>query len=128
MAEPSKLRVSELDFNELRNNLKSFLKSQDKFKDYNFEGSVISSLLDVFAYNTHYNSFYLNMIANEMFIDSAVTRSGMVSLSKLLGYTPRSRVGATANVNLTITPTDSPTNIIVSKNNLLSTIRTRVII
>ena len=116
MAEPSKLRVSELDFNELRNNLKSFLKSQDKFKDYNFEGSVISSLLDVFAYNTHYNSFYLNMIANEMFIDSAVTRSGMVSLSKLLGYTPRSRVGATANVNLTITPTDSPTNIIVSKN------------
>ena len=52
MAEPSKLRVSELDFNEIRNNLKSFLKSQDKFKDYNFEGSVISSLLDVFAYNT----------------------------------------------------------------------------
>ena len=116
MAEPSKLRVSELDFNEIRNNLKSFLKSQDKFKDYNFEGSVISSLLDVFAYNTHYNSFYLNMIANEMFLDSAVTRSGLVSLSKLLGYTPRSRVGATANVNLTITPTDAPTNIIVSKN------------
>mgnify|MGYP001375206217 FL=1 len=115
MAEPSKLRVSELDFNEIRNNLKTFLKAQDTFKDYNFEGSVISSVLDLLAYNTHYNSFYLNMVANEMFLDTAVTRSGLVSLSKLIGYTPKSRTSSQANVNLIITPTDSPANIIVSK-------------
>lgn len=119
--EPSKLRVSELDFSEIKNNFKEFLKSQDEFRDYNFEGSVISTLLDLLSYNTHYNSYYLNMIANEMFIDSAVTRTSVVSLAKMLGYTPRSRIGARANVNITITPNDNPSNIILSKNTKFNT-------
>lgn len=116
MAEPRKLRISELDFNQVRENFKQFLQVQDEFRDYNVEGSVISSLLDLLAYNTHYNAFYLNMIANEMFLDSAVNRSSIVSLSKMLGYTPKSRTGARANVNLIITPTDSPSNVTVAKN------------
>ena len=116
MSEASKLRVSELDFDQIKNNFKSFLSEQDIFRDYNLEGSNISMLLDILAYNTHYNAFYLNMVANEMFIDSATTRNAMISLSKLLGYTPKSRTGAKANVNISITPNDSPANITIAKN------------
>ena len=116
MSEPVKLRVSELDFNEIKNNFKEFLKVQDEFKDYNVEGSVISMLLDVLAYNTHYNSFYLNMIANEMFLDTAVNRSSLISISKQLGYLPQSRVGSRANVNISVTPNDSPSNVTIAKN------------
>ncbi|SVB58040.1 uncharacterized protein METZ01_LOCUS210894, partial [marine metagenome] len=101
---------------EIKTNFKSFLKEQDVFRDYNLEGSTISHLLDILAYNTHYNAFYLNMVANEMFIDSATTRNAMISLSKLLGYTPKSRTGAKANVNISITPNDAPANITIAKN------------
>ena len=120
MAEASKLRVSELDFDQIKNNFKSFLKEQDVFRDYNLEGSTISHLLDILAYNTHYNAFYLNMVANEMFIDSATTRNAMISLSKLLGYVPKSRTGAKANVNISITPNDAPANITIAKNTKFS--------
>ena len=120
MAEASKLRVSELDFDQIKNNFKSFLKEQDVFRDYNLEGSTISNLLDILAYNTHYNAFYLNMVANEMFIDSATTRNAMISLSKLLGYVPKSRTGAKANVNISITPNDAPANITIAKNTKFS--------
>lgn len=119
--EASKLRVSELDFDQIKSNFKSYLREQDIFRDYNFEGSTIAHLLDILAYNTHYNSFYLNMVANEMFIDSATTRSAMVSLSKMLGYTPRSRTGAKANVNISVTPDDSPSNITIAKNTKFNT-------
>ena len=114
MAEVTKLRISELDFDQIKNNFKSFLKEQDVFRDYNLEGSTISHLLDILSYNTHYNAFYLNMVANEMFIDSATTRNAMISLSKLLGYVPKSRTGARANVNISITPNDAPANITVA--------------
>ena len=80
MAEPSKLRLSELDFDQLRSNFKSFLNTQDEFKDYDTSGSAISVLLDLLAYNSHLNSFYLNMVANEMFIDTAVNRNSLMSL------------------------------------------------
>ncbi len=116
MAEATKLRVTELDFDQVKNNFKNFLKEQDIFRDYTSDGSVISQLLDILAYNTHYNAFYLNMVANEMFIDSATTRNAIISLSKLLGYTPKSRTAAKANVNISITPNDSPANITVAKN------------
>jgi hypothetical protein len=122
MTEATKLRVSELDFDQIKNNFKSFLKEQDIFRDYNMDGSVISQLLDILAYNTHYNAFYLNMIANEMFIDSATTRNAIISLSKLLGYTPKSRTGAKANVNISITPDDAPANITVAKNTLFNSV------
>jgi len=120
MSEVTKLRVSELDFDEIKTNFKSFLKEQDVFRDYNLEGSTISHLLDILAYNTHYNAFYLNMVANEMFIDSATTRNAMISLSKLLGYVPKSRTAAKANVNISITPNDAPANITIAKNTKFS--------
>ena len=116
MAEPSKLRLSELDFEQLRNNFKNFLSTQSEFTDYDTTGSAMSVLLDLLAYNSHVNSFYLNMVANEMFLDSAVNRNSLMSLSKMLGYLPRSRKSSFANVNISITPTDSPSNIIVAKN------------
>jgi hypothetical protein len=92
----AKLRVAELDFDTIKQNLKNFLQSQSEFSDYNFEGSGLSVLLDVLAYNTHYMGYYLNMVANEMFLDSAITRPSVVSHAKLLGYTPRSRIASQA--------------------------------
>ena len=116
MNEASKLRVSELDFNEIKNNFKKYLKSQDYFRDFDYEGSTINSLLDILAYSTHYNSFYLNMVANEMFLDSAVLRSSLISLSKQIGYKPRSRTGATANVNLVFSTETNVNSLTVPKN------------
>lgn len=99
----SKLRVTELDFDYIKSNFKNYLRSQSEFKDYDFEGSGMNILLDVLAYNTHYQSFYANMVANEMFLDSAVLRDSVVSIAKHLGYTPRSIRAATAIVNVTTT-------------------------
>ena len=83
MATNRNLPVTDLDFDTIKENLKAFLRSQEQFKDFDFEGSGMSILLDVLAYNTHYHSFYINMVANEMFLDSAVTRDAIVSLSSL---------------------------------------------
>jgi hypothetical protein len=96
----AKLRVTELDFDTIKTNLRAFLKSQSEFSDYNFEGSGLSVLLDVLAYNTHYMGYYMNMMANEMFMDTALTRPSVVSHAKLLGYAPRSRVASQATINL----------------------------
>ncbi len=94
------LNVSELDFDKIKNNLKDFMRAQAQFKDYDFEGSSLSILIDLLAYNTHYNSYYANMIANEMFLDTAIYRESVVSRAKMLGYTPSSRVGAEVYVDL----------------------------
>jgi len=80
-----------LDFDEAKASLRTFLQSQNTLKDYNFDGSVLSTLLDVLAYNTHYQAFYTNMVANEMFLDSAVLRPSVVSHAKAIGYLPSSR-------------------------------------
>ena len=101
------VRVTELDFGQIRNNLKTFLQSQSTFQDYNFEGSGMSVLLDVLAYNTYYNSFYLNMIANEAFLDTAQDRKNILSHAKTLNYIPSSARGAQSLVNITATPTKS---------------------
>lgn len=98
------LRVSELDFDTIKNNLKTFLRSQSEFQDFDFEGSGMSVLLDLLAYNTHYMSYYLNMVGNESFLDTAQLRESVVSISKLLGYTPRSREGAGTKINIQVTP------------------------
>jgi hypothetical protein len=90
------------------------LKSQSEFNDYNFEGSGLSVLLDILAYNTHYMGYYLNMVSNEMFIDTALTRGSVVSHAKLLGYTPNSRVASQARVNLVITPVNNDSNSSIS--------------
>ena len=81
-----RLRVTELDFDNIKDNLKVFLKAQSQFKDYDFEGAGMNILLDVLAYNTHYLGFNANMLANEMFLDSASLRSSVVSHAKTLGY------------------------------------------
>ena len=85
-----KLQVSELDFDKIKANLKTFLQSQTQFQDYDFEGSGLSILLDVLSYNTHYLSYIANMSTNEMYLDSADIRKNIVSLAKMLGYTPTS--------------------------------------
>ena len=101
------LRVSELDFNSIRNNLKTYLNSQSEFSDYNFEGSGLSVLLDILAYNTYYNSYYLNMVANEAFLDTAQIRQSILSQAKLINYVPTSPHASEAMVNIRVTPTAS---------------------
>lgn len=93
--------LTTLDFETVKDNLKEYLKAQDIFKDYDLEASNINVLLDVLAYNTNINSFYLNMISNEMFLDSALLRDSVVSHAKELNYLPRSFRSAVANVNIT---------------------------
>lgn len=103
-----RLRVTELDFDDIKTNLKNFLRQQSEFQDYDFEGSGLNVLLDILSYNTHYNAYYLNMLANESFLDSALLRNSVVSHAKKLGYTPRSSRSPRATVNVTIdsgTPT-----------------------
>jgi hypothetical protein len=95
-------QIAELDFNNIKTSLTNFLKSQDTFKDYNFAGSGLSTLLDVLTYNTQYNAYYLNMVANEMFMDSALQRSSVVSHAKELGYIPKSAIAPYATVNINI--------------------------
>lgn len=97
-----RLNVTELDFDTIKTNLKTFLKSQSEFQDYDFEGSGLNVLMDILAYNTHYNAYYLNMIANESFMDSAVLRNSVVSHAKRIGYTPRSVTAPRATVNVVV--------------------------
>jgi hypothetical protein len=103
----TKLNVADLDFDLIKSNLKTYLKSQSEFSDFDFEGAGINILLDILAYNTHYNSFYLNMVANEMFLDSSALRQSAVSHAKLIGYTPRSTTSSLALVNVAITKANS---------------------
>jgi len=98
-----RLRVTELDFDNIKENLKTFLKAQSQFKDYDFEGSGMNILLDVLAYNTHYLGFNANMLANEMFLDSASLRSSVVSHAKTLGYETTSARAPVATVNISLT-------------------------
>ena len=98
----NKLVVADFDFDNVKSNLKSFLQDQPEFSDYNFEGSGFAVLLDTLAYNTHYLGFNANMLANELYLDSADIRKNVVSLAKMLGYTPTSAKSPLANVDITI--------------------------
>jgi hypothetical protein len=98
----NKLEVSNFDFDGIKANLKTFLQSQTEFQDYNFEGSGFSILLDVLAYNTHYLGFNANMLANEMYLDSADIRKNIVSLAKMLNYTPSSVRSPVANIDIEV--------------------------
>jgi len=100
MTNKSNLPITALDFDAIKDNLKSYLRGQTSFKDYDFEGSGMNIILDLLAYNTHYQAFYANMVANETFLDSAITRSSVASIAKQLGYTPRSAKAAKVTVNL----------------------------
>ena len=98
----NKLEISQLDFDNIKNNLKRYLSNQNEFKDYDFEGSGMSVLLDLLAYNTHYLSYNANVLANEMFIDTADLRNSIVSLAKALGYTPNSPRSPIADINVVV--------------------------
>jgi len=103
MSTNQRIKVSELDFNQIRENLKNFMSGQEVFTDYNFEGSALATLLDVLAYNTHYNALYTNLAVNEMFLDSASKRSSVVSIANNFGYTPKSSSCAKAMINIIVT-------------------------
>lgn len=105
----SKLVVTDPDFNNIKNNLKNFLRAQDTFSDYDFDGSALSTLIDVLAYNTHYLAFYVNMLANESFLDTASVRDAVISHAKMLGYTPHSTTSSTARINLSFTAANNAT-------------------
>lgn len=105
----NRLKVSEMDFDQIKDNLKDFLKSQQVFQDYNFEGTAANTILDVLAYITHYNAVNANVAINETFLDSAQLRESVVSHAKLLGYTPRSAYAPVAYIDVTV---NNPTGVV----------------
>lgn len=116
------IKATDLDFDLIKSNLKTFLRGQDKFLDYNFEGALLSNLLDVLAYNTHYNALYTNFAVNEMFLDSASKMSSVISHAKLMGYTAKSIRSSIATINLIITDVaESPTVMVLPKGTVFRT-------
>jgi hypothetical protein len=121
MAANTSINLVNLDFTSLKESLKTYLKTQNTFKDYDFEGSNINVLLDVLSYNTYMNTFYLNMIGNEMFLDSAQLRESVISRAKELNYTPRSFKSARATVTLTIQTDGSVASVTMPKGTTFNT-------
>lgn len=115
MASNTSINLIGLDFDTLKTNLKTYLRNNTAFKDYNFEGSNMAVLVDLLAYNTYLNSFYTNMVASEMFLDSAQLRDSIISHAKELNYLPRSYTSARATINLAITPTSSVSSVLIPK-------------
>ena len=102
-------QLANLDFKDIKSSLKDYLRAETDFTDYDFEGSTLSQLLDVLAYNTYYTSFNTNMVVNELFLDSASLRDNVVSLAKQLGYTPKSITASTARLNFNVNiPNNAP--------------------
>jgi len=99
------ISVAELDFDAIKSNLKKYLKGQSTFADYDFEGAGLSVLLDILAYNTHYNALYTNLAVNESFLDSASKRSSVVSRAKEIGYIPHSATCAAATIDIVVSAT-----------------------
>jgi hypothetical protein len=116
MALSDKIQVTELEFEEIKGNLKTYLKAQDQFQDYDFEGSGMSVLIDLLAYNTHYMAYYANMLGNEMFMDSASLRESVVSHAKTMGVIPTSVKPATAKLDFVFTPGGLPPSLTIEKN------------
>ena len=121
----SNLKVTELDFFQIKENFKTYLKAQQekgKFTDYDFDGSGMSVLLDILAYNTHYNAVNANMAMNEVFLDSAERRNNVVSLAKMLSYVPRSRTAATSVLDLLVnSPSGDPVTLTLDRGTRFST-------
>lgn len=110
------IKATELDFFQIKDNLKEYLRSQDRFKDYDFDGAGLSVLLDVLAYNTHYNAVNANMALNEVFLDTAQFRNNVVSHAKMLGYVPRSINSSFATIDLVVnSPSGSPASLLIPR-------------
>lgn len=120
---PSYVQVSNLDFQQIKTALKEYLRSQSDFTSYDFEGSAMSVLLDVLAYNTYYSAFNANMVVNEMFLDSATLRDNVIALAKQLGYRPKSKVAPEARVTFTATyPGAAPEVAVLQKGTGFTTV------
>jgi hypothetical protein len=120
MAANSAINVTSLNFDNIKESMKTYIASKPEFTDYNFEGSTISMLLDLLAYNTYQNAFYTSMVGNEMFLDSALLRDSVVSRAKMLNYVPRSARGASTTLTVEITPTGAPDSVTVAKDSEFS--------
>ena len=117
MAANTSIALTSLDFDSYKSSLKAFLQTQTQFKDYDFESSNLSVLLDLLSHNTFMNAFYMNMVASEMFLDSAQLRDSIISHAKELNYLPRSFKSAMATINIRITSSDEFKNsILIPKN------------
>ena len=112
----NKLSITDLEFDDIKTNLKTYLKSQDTFSDYDFEGSGMSVLIDLLAYNTHYMGYYANMLGNEMFLDSSSLRESVISHAKHLNVIPTSVRAATAYLDFTFTPDGTPVSLTIAKD------------
>lgn len=119
----NKTITTELDFDQIKTNLKSFMQGQTQFSDYDFEGSAMAVLIDLLAYNTHYNALYKNMVVNESFLDSASKRSSVVSRAKEIGYIPFSATSSIATVNIVVSSTTTtPFSLILPAYTVFNTI------
>ena len=117
----NRLNVTELDFDQIRSNLKTFMQNQTTLADYDFDGSALSTLLDVLSYNTFYNAFNANVQANELYLDTAQVRNNVVSHAKSLGYVPRSRTAASATLDVTVnSPAGTPSSLTMSRGTAFS--------
>ena len=116
----SAIRVTDLNFNSIKTNLKNFLRGKPQFTDYDFEGSALSNIIDLLAYNTYYNAVYVNMVGNEMFLDSAQVRNNVVARAKMLGYTPTSARGSSATLSVTVTPSTNVVSLTIGANTLFT--------
>ncbi len=115
------VNFSNLDFNQIKTSLKDYLRANSNFTDYDFEGSNLSSIIDLLAYNTYINSYNANMVTNEVFIDSATLRENVISLAKNIGYTPRPRRSAKALVSFAIDVSDTTTVAVTLKKGIVAT-------
>ena len=115
------ITVANTNFADIKENIKTYLKDQDILADYNFEGSNMSVLLDILAYNTFMNNFYLNQVASESFLDSAQLRDSIVSHAKAFNYVPKSETSAKGVVNIEIFPANTPASIVMPKHTRFST-------
>ena len=104
------VNFSNLDFDQIKSSLKEYLRANSNFTDYDFEGSNLSSIIDVLAYNTYITSYNANMVSNEVFIDSATLRENVVSLARAIGYVPKSRRAAEAQISFFVDTTGLATN------------------
>lgn len=122
MAANTNITVTSLNFDEIKEGLKNFLKTKPEFQDYNFEGSVINTLMDILSYNTYQQAYFTNMVGNEMFLDSALLRPNVVSRAKMLGYTPRSARGAQVEATITLSGVSSSlTSVTIPSNTSFTT-------
>ena len=122
MATPTNLKIDGVNFQQIRENFKNFLKNQDQFKDYNFDASGISTLLDILSFNTYYNSFYVNMIATETNLATAQRRNSIINLASSLNYTPKSKTSAKITGTIVLTVTGSPSSITLPRYSTFSAV------